>query len=295
MTFDFGEDAVGYFGAAVSYDLLSWHWSDSERFRAEEKERFSFTYTFSAEENEVYFAHNMLYNLEKFKMLDFIKQSVLCIDSDATPCPMGEFGSGDRLILLTARHHACEAPANYVLEGVLKELYSDMPDGYRVIVVPFVDTAGVVAGDQGKKRLPHDHNRDYISDSLYPTVRAMKRLLNTYNVNYVFDFHSPCHLGGGNDRMSLVNAYERFRNKMERFSSLFISEINDECFVYTGAVTWRDTPLEGTFSAYVGGLENTEFAATLEAPYFGTSDNMMTAERYLATGNAFGRAIRRFL
>ena len=99
------------------------------------------------------------------------------MDSDGSEVPMAEMGDGDEVILLTARHHACEAPANYILEGVLRELHEELPPNYRIITVPFVDMAGVIAGDQGKDRFPHDHNRDYIEESIYPTVRAMKDLV----------------------------------------------------------------------------------------------------------------------
>ncbi len=296
ITFDFGEDAVGYFGAAVSHNLIDWHWSDPDNYRHNEEERFKFEYTFQENENEVYFAHNLLYNFENFKLLDFLSHDTFCNDSDGTPCPMGEMGEAGDIILLTARHHACEAPANYVLEGVLKELYEKPLPGYKIVVVPFMDTMGVLRGDQGKGRLPHDHNRDYIPDSIYPTVKAMKNYLGNNKVKYVFDFHSPCHLGGGNNFMSLVNAYQKLSDKMKYFSCLFADEITEDCFVFNdGVITWREEPLYGTFSAYVGALENTKFVATIENPYFGDPDNRMTAERYVNTGKAFGRAVKRFV
>ncbi len=295
ITFDFGEDAVGYFGPAISYNLVDWHWSEPDRYKSDEKDRFSFEYEFSENEDEVYFAHNCLYMPDNFKKLDFLKQSVFCTDSDGTECLMGEMGDGEKIILLTARHHACEAPANYVLEGVLRELNDKHLQGYKIVTVPFMDTRGVVCGDQGKGRMPHDHNRDYIADSIYPTVKRMKEFLEVSNVKYVFDFHSPCHLGGGNNLMSLVNAYEKFRDEMNLFSSLFSGEITDNGFLFIdGVITWRPEPLEGTFSAYVGCLDPINFVATIECPYFGEEDNIMTPDRYIETGRAFARAIIKF-
>ena len=300
LTFEFGKDLVGYFGPAVSYDLKNWHWSELERYRADEKERFSFTYTFSEEEDSVYFAHNMLYNTDVFENVDFMEKSTLCIDSDGSSVPLAAMGEGENVILLTARHHACEAPANYVLEGVLREFHDKLPENYRVLAVPFVDMAGVVAGDQGKGRIPHDHNRDYVDGSIYPTVRAMKELLARENVKYVFDFHDPCHIGGGNDYTRLVNAYESMRDDMNLLSKLYEGEVKVEitkqCFDFQdGRNTWRDKPLEGTFSAYCGAMENVDFVATIEMPYFGEQGNVMTQASYLATGRAFGRAIRKFI
>ena len=74
-----------------------------------------------------------------------------------------------KTILLTARHHACESVANYVLEGLLdgllREKYSVTED-CKVLVVPFMDIDGVEDGDQGKSRFPHDHNRDYLAEPI---------------------------------------------------------------------------------------------------------------------------------
>jgi len=296
ITFEFGEDAVGYCGAAVSHDGKSWHWSESDRYHAEQSERFYFTYSFSEQEEEVYFAHNMLYQPEEFEKIDFMEKSVLCVDSDGTPVPLAAMGEGENVILMTARHHACEAPANYILEGVLRELYQKLPENCRILTVPFVDMAGVLAGDQGKGRKPHDHNRDYIDDSIYPTVRAIKELIAKENIKFVFDFHSPCHLGSGNDSTSLVNAYESMRPEMNRLSKLFAGEMTNDCFIFRdGRITWREQPLEGTFSAYCGGQDKVEFVATIENPYFGEPGNIMTQANYLATGRAFGRAIKKFI
>jgi len=296
IIFNFNEDAVGYFGAAVSYDLKKWHWSHPNEYRSDTKERESFTYTFGPDENEVYFAHNMLYNPSNFENVDFMDKFILCNDLDDIPVPMATMGEGEKVILMTARHHACEAPANYILEGALKELYENPIDGYRIVTVPFVDMKGVVCGDQGKGRKPHDHNRDYNDNSIYPTVRAIKELLDKENVKCVFDFHSPCHLGNGNDSTSLVNAYESMRDEMKELSRLFASEITEDCFKFRdGRITWRDEPLKGTFSAYSGSINTVDFVCTIENPYFGEPDNIMTQEKYLSTGRAFARAMKNFV
>ena len=300
LTFTFPEDLLGYWGPAISHDLVSWRWLEPDRYRAAPEDRRSFAYTFGKNENCVYFSHNMLYNPEHFRQADFPQTTTLCHDRDGTPVPLVSMGDGNQVILMTARHHACEAPAGYMLEGVLRELQESPLQGYRILAVPFVDLAGVIAGDQGKCRLPHDHNRDYIPESLYPTVKAIKALLAKEHVVYAFDFHDPCHIGPGNDYTRLVNAYESMREDMNRFSALYAEETENYtgeiCFPYEkGKVTWRDQPAVGTFSAYCGGLETVEFVATIEAPYFGKQDRMMTRESYLATGRAFARTIKRFI
>ena len=109
---------------------------------------------------------------------------------------IGKESSDTGNMLITARHHACEAMASYVFEGFLKELLSDSPfakefrSKYVLYAVPFVDLDGVEAGDQGKGRAPHDHNRNYaLSEHLYPEVQAITELDKEKKFAVAVDFH----------------------------------------------------------------------------------------------------------
>lgn len=110
---------------------------------------------------------------------------------------IGSPGPTVKAVLVTARHHACETMASYVLEGFLKAALADTPDGlafrnaYVLYCVPFVDKDGVEEGDQGKGRNPHDHNRDYGPTNLYPEVRAIQELGEAKNIQFLLDFHCP--------------------------------------------------------------------------------------------------------
>ena len=53
ITFRFQKNRLGYWGPAVSHDLVHWHWLDSV-------DKDSFTYCFGKSESCVYFAHSML-------------------------------------------------------------------------------------------------------------------------------------------------------------------------------------------------------------------------------------------
>ena len=100
-------------------------------------------------------------------------------------------------ILVTARHHAAESMASYVLEGFLAAAMSDTSEGrefrkkYVLYGVPLVDKDGVEDGDQGENRKPHDHNRDYGEASIYPEVQAIKDLDRKHDFQYALDFHCP--------------------------------------------------------------------------------------------------------
>ena len=86
------------------------------------------------------------------------------------------------VVLLTSRHHCCEIMATYALEGLLDAVLADDEIGrqwrarWEVIAIPFMDKDGVENGDQGKYRQPHDHNRDYNPQPLYPEVAALMKL-----------------------------------------------------------------------------------------------------------------------
>jgi murein tripeptide amidase MpaA len=110
---------------------------------------------------------------------------------------IGAPGPGVKAVLMTARHHACETMASLVLEGFLRAAMSGTPAAvafrqqYVLYCVPFVDKDGVEEGDQGKGRLPHDHNRDYGQTNLYPEIRAMQELGAAKNIQFLVDFHCP--------------------------------------------------------------------------------------------------------
>lgn len=61
-----------------------------------------------------------------------------------------------------------------------------------------MDKDGVEDGDQGKNRLPHDHNRDYTGESIYASVRASRDFVPHWSVGrlkFALDMHCPYILG----------------------------------------------------------------------------------------------------
>ncbi len=296
----FGPQAtVGYFGPAVSHDLKTWKWLYPENPVTEMDELYHFTYQFGENEDCVYFAHHMVYNVCNF---DFDKQygleiKELCKDVDGTSCPYVTFGEGDKVILLTSRHHACEAPASYVLHGAMQEFIENPLNGFKIICIPFVDVRGVVKGDQGKGRLPHDHNRDYNYDepSIYPTVKAIKEIVKNNPIKYSFDFHDP--MSAGSDKICIVNHGGHWEQEDQRLSELYanLSAEHDGAFKHINGSITRIGITPGMFSTYVGADERVRYGTTIEAPYYGCPENMMTEESYKKSGRAFANAIRQLI
>ena len=108
LTFDFGDKAwVGPWGAAVSHDGVNWTWGGAA---SEDGKRF--TYAFAPDEAEVYFCHDLHYAPARFERAAAeLKLSVqeLTVSRGGRSVPYVTLGAGERRLLLTARHHACES------------------------------------------------------------------------------------------------------------------------------------------------------------------------------------------
>lgn len=294
LTFHFQDTRLGYWGPAVSRDGENWTWLG-------ESGKNSFTYRFAPDESKVFFAHHTLYPMARFDRLaqkHGIEIKELCKSKKGRSVPYVEFGDGAQTVILTARHHACESTGSWVLEGVLEELLEHpMPD-MKVLCVPFVDLDGVFDGDQGKSRVPHDHNRDYTDAPLYPEVEAIKEYMEKTGANYAFDFHSPWHWGGKNDMIFIVRKTAELDDEIDRFGTILESECGEDTMKYkTGhdQLFGQDWNKGGsTFATEALKHPECALAFTLESAYFGTADNVVTPEKLISLGRAFARAAKRF-
>jgi len=296
VRFEFPPIRLGYYGPAVSYDLENWEWLG----KCEEN---SFTYTFKANENKVYFAHSMLYHPERFYRLAKelgLEITELCKTKKGRSVPFVTFGNGKRVVLLTARHHACESTGNYVMEGVIKEFIKNPLPDTKVIAVPFVDFDGVIEGDQGKDRTPYDHNRDYVigEKPIYPEVAAVRKIIED-GIFYGFDFHSPWHFGDESDTLYMCLKKHERMSDYNRFAEIFEKCLDETCFKYKKEnnmppdYLWNKSDA-ATSCVYMNDIGKAKLAFSLETMYFGTEDNIFDGERAVNTGKAFVRALREY-
>ena len=294
LTFRFPKDRIGYYGPAVSHDLKTWQWLGAG------EETDAFTYTFKEDENKVYFAHSMLYHPDRFYAFaegKGLQKHTLCTTKRGRTVPYYTFGAGERTVLLTARHHACESTGNYVLEGVLEGLLQESIPNTNVICVPFVDLDGVLDGDQGKARAPHDHNRDYpvTGDSVWPEPAAIRNLAKD-GILYGFDFHSPWHVGGRHDTIFLVEKVEEKIPEYEKLGEILESVSTPEALKYNKennikpGVEWN-TGKAPTIACYMEAVAKAKLACTLETAYFGTPDNIFAPDKALELGRCFAKAM----
>ena len=295
LTFQFPKHRLGYWGPAVSHDLVEWHWLNDVSNDA-------FCYRFEAHENKVYFAHSPLYHPDRFFGLCRtlgLTVDELCKSRKGRSVPCLHIGNGNKSILLTARHHACESPGSYVLEGVLQELTAHPMEDTRILVVPFVDLDGVIEGDQGKARVPHDHNGDYAGEPLYPEARAIRDYATEFGCHYALDLHAPWHRGAQNDHVFVVRKCAEKLDRFERLSALLEAEVTPSSMQYQGEndhapdTGWNKSNGPGFASAMNKRPENI-LAFALENTYFGTADNVSTPDRLIELGKCFIRAIKKY-
>ena len=329
LTFHFQKNRLGYFGPAVSHDLENWQWLENlccNHTNQNGSEEEYFTYTFGETESKVYFAHHMLYHPARF--LQFAHRQnlpvkTLCLSRKGRKIPFTVLkgpadqkgsavpdtsarrngSSGQKKIVLTARHHACESTGNYIMEGILEELCKEPIPGFDIFCVPFVDYDGVVDGDQGKARAPHDPNRDYEEDkeAIYPAVKAIRKYIMEEQVLFGFDFHSPWHCGGVRDRCFIVQKAKKVLDRLNLFGTLLEKNMTPRAFGYRHEddyppdFGWNHSD-DPTFANFVMDMAGTaELAFSLETAYFGSPSNPFSPDGVVENGRCFARALREYI
>lgn len=295
VTFKFGKFRLGYYGPAVSHDRRNWRWLGAGLPN-------EFTYNFKAGER-VWFCHHMLYDVTRFDELAAkygAKIDTLCTSRHGRSVPCITIGDGDNDVILTARHHACESTGNYVLEGLLDALLTAPIEGYRFFCVPFVDYDGVIEGDQGKFRHPHDHARDYSGEPIYPEVAAIRKYVESHNVKFGFDFHSPWHIGGQNDKVFIPQKSVVKLPSLVRFGKILEKNVSEGSLKYYEAddfppnKEWNKVD-STNFAWYMLGRPENDIAFTLETTYFGVLENVFSDAGAVSLGHDFYSAFNEYI
>lgn len=278
----FENGAIGLQGPAVSTDGgETWNWMGTEAVQ-----KNTFTYHFAKAGDVVQFAVTLPYVsstlnqfLKRHARNEHLHQTLLTKSRegrDVILLIIGTPGADREAILVTARHHATETIASYLLEGIIEEAISDSPDGkifrerFVMYVVPFVDQDGVEKGDQGKNRKPHDHNRDYGNDSIYPEVKAIKQLQEEHHFRYALDLHCPTLVMPDHQVLHFVgpkNEPDVNLANVTTFAERIKSGLPKTAPV--GPLVWlKDlSPPATMFSRYFGTQPGVIMAATLEIPF----------------------------
>ncbi len=316
FSFDTPECVVGALGPVVSLNGGSnWQWLGAEAISGN-----GFHFRFPPEALEVRFAVAFPYlqaNLEDFlirhRSCASLIRETLCLTASGreaevlrTGCLTGEPRTR---VLLTARHHACESMASFVLEGLLEATLAEegawLRDNVEFLAVPFVDKDGVEQGDQGKARGPHDHNRDYLDQPpLYLTVAAIKRLVPAWSSGKLrvhLDLHCPCLRGADHEEISFVGSPDPSGWRSAQAFARLLREHQRGPLVYTGACDlaygegWN-AGMEGqTATTWASALVTGGFAATLEIPYALAHGTPVTPDSARAFGRDLATALAGYL
>lgn len=321
LTFRFsGPNPIGVRGPAVSADQgRTWSW-----LGAEAVEDGSFKYAFAANADEVrlsfgipYQEQNLKEFLARYKGNPNVTAQELCKSKHGRSVERLHVGRLDGdvpyRVLVTARHHACEAMADYVMEGLLESVLADNEDGYwfrrnvEVLAVPFMDKDGVEEGDQGKNRKPRDHNRDYSGQSVHASVAALRTFVPNWSngkLRVAFDLHCPYIRGPHNEVIYLVgSAEERVWQQQRQFGQL-LETLQTGPLVYRASdnlpfgQAWNTNDNTGgnkSFGQWAGDLEGVRLAASFEFPYANAGGQIVTVDGVRAFGRSLAATLRAYL
>ena len=320
--FDRGKNVIGVRGPAVSLDRgRTWRWLGSEWARAT-----AFSYAIPRGADEARFAVTIPYverNLREFLVHNRdtpnLKVDTLCHTRKGRPVELLRLGKlegqPEHRVLITARHHACEATASYSLEGIMAAVLAGTEDGdwfrshVEFFVIPFMDKDGVEDGDQGKDRRPHDHNRDYEGQSIYASVRTLREMVPRWSngrLRFALDMHDPWLYGPGHENIIFAGDTrdQQMRKQAERFSAILESIQSGTLLFSSKSLGWwvyesgQGAPPEThipSFGTWAAALPGIWLATTIEIPYANAGGKTVTPESARALGLDLVRALRIFL
>ena len=319
LAFQFTDkDPIGTRGPAVSTDGgLSWRWLGRQRGA-------KFDHRFGADEDDVRFAFCIPYlqaDLDRWLAAHRdhpnLRVETLCTTKagrDAERLRLGQLGGGpDYRVLLTARHHCCEAMGSYVMEGLLSAVLADTDDGawlrehVELLAIPFVDKDGVEQGDQGKNRRPRDHNRDYSDASVHETVQAIREQIPAWSqgkLAVALDLHCPYISGPWNEHPYFVGPEDPgLAAELKRFSDSLAAAGTGEApysaadnLEYGKAWNTGSNFSQGwTFVHWARSLPEVKLAMTLEFPYANVRQLTLTPGHAREFGSGLAAALRRYL
>jgi hypothetical protein len=311
---------IGVRGPAVSLDGgKSWRWLGPQAVRGG-----SFHYEVPQDAAEVRFCFAFPYLLANLR--EFLKHhadnphlqvETLCQSKKGRDVPLlllgRPAGKATQRVALTCRHHACEMMASYALEGLIAEVLSDSDAGrwlrkhVEFFIVPMVDLDGVEDGDQGKNRKPIDVNRDYVGDSIYPSVAAIRRRLPAWSegkLRFALDMHCPARAGPTHETIYFVGSKEeRIWKEVTRFSKI-VEAVQTGPLVFSSRNNmpfgqgWNTQANYGTrkaFSHWAGELPGVAAATTIEIAYANADGKEVTDRSARALGHDLARALRQYL
>src|SRR5690606_22742303 len=215
-------------------------------------------------------------------------------------------------VLLTARHHACEMMANYVLEGIIESILNEknlefLRENVEFLIIPFVDKDGVENGEQGKNGIPRDHNRDYEGQSIYESTAAIRELVPVWSEGKLIaalDLHCPWIKGNNNEAIYIAGNPDPLMEKnqiifsglLEKYSFGEIKSYHRDFIPYGTSWNTAANFTKGmSFGKWAGILDGVKLAGTIEFPYAAVSGTMVSKDGARVFGKSVAYSIQEFL
>jgi len=283
----------------------------------------SFKYTFSQTDSIAYFAvafpyteHNLKGFISDLVDNDLVGMNTLCISPEGRIIEriniISKSAQPKYKVLLTARHHACEMMANYVLEGIIDAVINDknlsfLRDSVEFLIIPFMDKDGVENGEQGKNRIPRDHNRDYIDESIYNSTATLRNIIPSWSnekLKIALDLHCPWIYGRGNEDIYVVGSSNpEIEKKQTMFSRMLEKnavgdmKLYHENFISFGN-SWNTTSNYSkgmSFAHWASSIKGISLAGTIEFPYANVSGVPVSKDGARIFGKAIAYSMQEFL
>lgn len=323
LHFHFPGMHISSFGPAFCNDGgKSWQWLYDEV----QNNHGSFSYTFGENENEVFFSVGIPYlqsNFDEFispyKNNNYVTLGSLTTSEKGRNIEKVTIRNPKQApkhkILITARHHACEMMASYALEGIIASvLESDeetmkwFRENVEFFIVPFMDKDGVEDGDQGKNRIPRDHNRDYSEVSVYNSTAALREKISEWGQGQLkvgLDLHCPGIVGNWHEHIYSVGAEnETIANQQKVFMETLVKRqkgelqiLPERSFLEYGT-SWNvtNTFSKGVgFSGWASSIEGVSLAISFELPYSNNNGQQVTPNNARLFGKDLANTISLYL
>ncbi|MBR3941716.1 MAG: hypothetical protein IKJ55_00025, partial [Clostridia bacterium] len=298
-----GNYIISASGVAFSYDDENWSYLSESAYKNE------FTFNLKAGET-VHFSCTIPYvysdltaflDVCKTQYADKVTIPTLCLSEQGREVPMLTLGNSesDKYVVLTSRHHCCEATPSFLLEGLVHYLATDANEDllnqYQFCIVPMMDVDGVENGDQGKQRIPHDHNRDY-DEQIYNSVKSLVEFTEDKTISAFMDFHCP-----GLQTPEVYFYYDSTKDETpltmfrESLKSIIADDPAEDKILYTGTTDYNDPYFTSCSRGYFFLTKGAPLSTTLEFPYTGRVGDEYTPERMRHFGENVGKAFESYL
>jgi hypothetical protein len=321
LHFKFPGRHVGSFGPAYSIDGgRSWQWLyDNIQERHD-----IYSFKFGKTDNEVMFSMGMPYLQSDFDKFisqyendSFVSLNSLTTSEKGRNVEEIHIRHPEKLpkykIVITARHHACEMMASYALEGLITAVLREQSNKWlrqnvEFFIVPFVDKDGVEDGDQGKNRMPYDHNRDYSGESIYKSTKAIREKIPKWSdgiLKVALDMHCPGLSGEWHENIYFVDSEDKkISNEQHKFVRILYERhqaelrLNPEKYILEYGTNWNvsNSFSKGqSFRGWVSTLDELSLAISLELPYANNEGQKVTPQNARLFGKDIADAILAYL